>query len=116
MSAYQFDRRVRRLFRLTTGQLLLKLRIHAAAERLRDADRAVAQVASACGDSDQGAFTRQFRKTISLTPVEYRSAYRQEAGPRSRWRRAPLPVLDRSPGGVSVPLTRGGRSSGDSGG
>lgn len=82
MTEYQFDRRVRRLFRLTTGQLLLKLRIDAAAERLRDADLPVAQIAMACGYADQSAFTRQFRRTIGLTPVEYRSAYRPRAGPR----------------------------------
>jgi AraC-like DNA-binding protein len=77
LSAYQFDHRVRRLFHLTTGQLLLKLRIDAAAERLRDGDSPVAQVALACGYSDQSAFTRQFRRTIGLTPMEYRSTYRQ---------------------------------------
>lgn len=76
MSNYQFDRRVRRLLRLTTGQMLLKLRIDAAAEQLRDNDRPVAQIALACGYSDQSAFTRQFRRTIGLTPLEYRSAYR----------------------------------------
>lgn len=80
MSDYQFDRRVRRLFRLTTGQMLLKLRIDAAAEMLRDADRPVAQIALACGYSDQSAFARQFRRTIGLTPLEYRSAYRQKPG------------------------------------
>ena len=75
MSDYQFDRRVRRLFRLTTGQMLLKLRIDAAAAQLRDNDGPVAQIALACGYSDQSAFTRQFRRTIGLTPLEYR-AYR----------------------------------------
>ena len=84
LSAYQFDRRVRGLFRLTTGQLLLKLRIDAAAEQLRDTDRPAARIALACGYSDQSAFTRQFRRTIGLTPVEYRSAYRPRAGPRPR--------------------------------
>ena len=69
-------RRVRQIFRLTTGQMLLKLRIDAAAEQLRDNDRPVAQIALACGYSDQSAFTRQFRRTIGLTPLEYRSAYR----------------------------------------
>jgi AraC-like DNA-binding protein len=80
LSPYQFDRRVRKLFRLTTGQLLLKLRIDAAAERLRDTAMPVATVALACGYSDQSAFTRQFRRTIGLTPGEYRSAYRSASG------------------------------------
>ena len=83
MSDYQFDRRVRRLFHLTTGQMLLKLRIDAAAEQLRDADRPVAQIALACGYSDQSAFARQFRRTIGLTPAEYRSAYRPKPGAKA---------------------------------
>lgn len=73
MSPYQFDRRVRRIFRLTTGQMLLKLRIDAAADQLRQTDRSIAQIALACGYSDQSAFARQFRRTIGLTPLEYRS-------------------------------------------
>jgi AraC-like DNA-binding protein len=84
MSDYQFDRRVRRLFRLSTGQVLLKLRIDAAAELLRDTDQPVAQIALACGYADQSAFTRQFHRAIGLTPMEYRSAYRPRVGPKSR--------------------------------
>ncbi|QEH35140.1 Regulatory protein SoxS [Aquisphaera giovannonii] len=76
LSAYQLDRRIRRLFGLTPGQLLLKLRIDAAAEQLRHTDRPAAQVALSCGYSDQSAFSRQFRRTIGLTPLEYREAYR----------------------------------------
>jgi len=76
MSGYQFDRRVRRLFRVTTGQMLLKLRIDAAAEQLRDSNRPVAQIALSCGYSDQSAFARQFRRTTGLTPLEYRDAHR----------------------------------------
>ncbi len=83
MSDYQFDRRVRHLFRLTTGQMLLKFRIDAAAEQLRHTDRSVAQIALACGYSDQSAFTRQFRRTIGLTPLEYRSSYRLKAGTKT---------------------------------
>jgi AraC-like DNA-binding protein len=76
LSSYQFDRRIRRLFRLSTGQLLIKLRMDAASESLRAGDRPVAEIALACGYSDQSAFARQFRRTIGLTPLEYRSAGR----------------------------------------
>lgn len=76
LSAYQIDRRIRRLFRLSAGQLLLKLRIDAAAERLRGSSEPIASIAIACGYSDQSAFARQFRRTIGLTPLEYRSIYR----------------------------------------
>lgn len=76
LSAYQFDQRIRRLFRLTTGQLLLKFRMDAAAELLRDSTRPLTQVALDCGFADQSAFTRQFRRTTGLTPGEYRRTFR----------------------------------------
>ena len=76
LSAYQFDQRVRRLFRLTTGQLLLKLRMDSAAEQLRDTTAPAAHVALASGYSDQSAFARQFRRTTGLTPIQYREAHR----------------------------------------
>jgi AraC-like DNA-binding protein len=87
LSPYQLDHRVRRLFRLTTGQLLLKLRMDAAAEQLRDTPLPAAQIALACGYSDQSAFARQFRRTTGLTPLDYRAAYR------------PAPTLPRPPNG-----------------
>ncbi|QEL19766.1 AraC family transcriptional regulator [Limnoglobus roseus] len=79
LSAYQFDQRVRRLFRLTTGQLLLKLRMDTAAEQLRDTDRPVVAIGFACGYADQSAFTRQFRRTTGLTPGEYRRIFHTSA-------------------------------------
>jgi AraC-like DNA-binding protein len=75
MSGYQFDQRVRRLFRLTTGQLLLKLRMDLASEQLRDSDRPLITISLQCGYADQSAFTRQFRRTTGLTPGEYRKAF-----------------------------------------
>jgi len=79
LSTYQFDHRIRRLFHLTTGQLLLKLRMDSAAERLRDTDLSVAVIGMACGYADQSAFTRQFRLTTGLTPGEYRKTARSPA-------------------------------------
>lgn len=76
LSVYQLDQRVRRLFKLTAGQLLLKLRMDAALEKLKGTDEPVAAVSLACGYGDQSAFARQFRQTTGLTPGEYRKAVR----------------------------------------
>jgi AraC-like DNA-binding protein len=76
LSAYQLDQRIRRLFRLTTGQLVLKLRMDTAAEQLRDTDLSLARIGLACGYADQSSFTRQFRLTTGLTPGEYRRTFR----------------------------------------
>ena len=73
-SPYQFERRIRRIFRLTTGQLIQKTRIDAALRRLRETDHPIARVAQDCGYSDQSAFTRTFHRLVGLSPSAYRSA------------------------------------------
>lgn len=79
LSPYQLDQRIRRVFHLTTGQLLLKFRIDLATQRLRDTITPLSQIALDCGYSDQSAFTRQFRTTIGLTPTEYRKSYQRSS-------------------------------------
>lgn len=73
-SPYQFERRIRRIFRLTTGQLIQKTRIETALRLLRETNHPVARVAQDCGYSDQSAFTRTFRRMVGLSPTSYRSA------------------------------------------
>lgn len=75
LSTYQFEQRIRRLFQITAGQLIQKTRMEAAVRRLRETNDAITTIALDCGYSDQSAFTRQFRKTVGLSPTEYRAAY-----------------------------------------
>jgi AraC-like DNA-binding protein len=72
LSVYQFDRRMRRIFRITAGQLIQKTRMEEAMRRLRETDTSIADIASECGYSDQSAFTRRFRETIGMSPSEFR--------------------------------------------
>jgi len=72
LSVYQLDRRMKRLFGLSTGQWLLKVRIEHACQELADTLRPIAQIAFDCGYADQSAFTRQFRRTTGCTPSEFR--------------------------------------------
>lgn len=76
LSQYQFESRMRRIFRITAGQLIQKVRIDAALQRLRESDASVAEIASACGYSDQSAFTRAFRQMVGYSPSEYRATAR----------------------------------------
>jgi AraC-like DNA-binding protein len=73
LSEYQFDQRMRRIFRITAGQLIQKVRMEAALQRLRESDASVAEIAAACGYADQSAFTRAFRQTVGYSPSEYRA-------------------------------------------
>ncbi|MBK1814707.1 AraC family transcriptional regulator [Luteolibacter yonseiensis] len=72
LSVYQFDQRIRALFHVTAGQYLVKVRIDAACQRLAGTDEAIAQIALACGYSDQSAFSRQFKQAVGISPMAYR--------------------------------------------
>lgn len=72
MSIYQLDRRMQRVFGLTTGQWVLKTRISHASRVLIETEKPVADVSLEAGYADQSAFTRQFRRSTGLSPTEYR--------------------------------------------
>jgi AraC-like DNA-binding protein len=72
LSEYQFEQRIRKIFQLTAGQLIQKVRMEVAVRRLRETNDSIAMVSLDCGYSDQSAFSRQFRQTVGLSPSEYR--------------------------------------------
>ena len=72
LSAFQFDQRVRALYGHSAGQYLTRLRMDRARERLARTAAPIREVALDCGYSDQAAFTRQFRRIVGLTPMQYR--------------------------------------------
>jgi AraC-like DNA-binding protein len=74
LSPFQFDQRIRALFGLSAGQYLTRTRIEFACARLRRTDAAISLVAQECGYADQAAFTRQFHRSVGLTPRAYREA------------------------------------------
>lgn len=72
MSPQRVARLTRRVFGLTPSQLITKTRLTVASGMLRDTARPVAEIALACGYSDQSAFTRAFRAATGHTPLEHR--------------------------------------------
>jgi AraC-like DNA-binding protein len=74
LSVFQFDQRIRALFGLSAGQYLTRARIELACNRLRQTGDPISVVAQECGYADQAAFTRQFHKSVGLTPKAYRGA------------------------------------------
>ena len=74
LSPFQLDQRLRAMFGLSAGQYLTRLRIEQASELLRRTDDPISQIALSCGYADQTAFTRQFRKTVGVSPGLYRRA------------------------------------------
>jgi len=73
----RLSRLTKRLFGLTPGQFITKIRIAAASRMLRDSDRSVSEIAHACGFYDHSAFTRAFRAATGMTPTKFREALKQ---------------------------------------
>ena len=70
-SVAQFERYIKRIFRLTPKQLIIKIRLEAATRMLQDTG-SVAEIAYSCGYSDHSAFSRQFKAVVGLSPQAYR--------------------------------------------
>lgn len=73
LTVTQLDRRMKKVFKLSTAQFIRKNRIVAAASALRKTNKPISQIAQESGYSDQSAFTRQFSATVGMTPSAYRS-------------------------------------------
>lgn len=80
LSPPQLDRRMQRVFQLTTSQFIRKSRIDHAVQLLTTTHLPVSEIALSCGYGDQSAFTRQFRATVGLPPAAYRSHHGWRAG------------------------------------
>lgn len=75
-SPAQLERRMRKVFQLSTAQFIRQSRISHAVHLLVATERPVAEIALECGYGDQSSFTRQFRATVGLPPAAYRQAAR----------------------------------------
>lgn len=72
LSLTRLARLTKRVFGLTPSQYIVKTRITIGSQLLRETDKPIAEIAHLCGYHDQSAFTRAFRATTRLTPLEYR--------------------------------------------
>jgi len=72
LSPYQFEQRVRKIFGITPGQFIQKVRMDAAVRRLRESGDSIVKIALDCGYAEQSSFTRQFKQAIGLSPARYR--------------------------------------------
>ena len=72
LSTSQLQRDFRKLFRMSPGEYILRLRLQLARRQLIESNEPVKLIASRCGFFDQSHFTRLFRKHTGLTPSRYR--------------------------------------------
>jgi PAS domain S-box-containing protein len=73
----RFARLIKRIFRMTPGQLILQTRLATAERLLTETNQSVADIAYACGFYDHSALTRAFRSATNLTPTQYRDFARR---------------------------------------
>jgi AraC-like DNA-binding protein len=83
LSASQLQREFRRLFGMSVGDYLLRLRILMAQRRLRETADAIGRIATDCGFYDQSHFTRAFKTHTGLPPQQYRRLGGRPGGSRS---------------------------------
>lgn len=82
LSPRQLERLFRRHFNCTPGQYYLKLRLETARDLLRRTNRAVLDVAIACGFASTSHFTKCYRERYGVTPTEERQSYFWAQGSR----------------------------------
>jgi AraC family transcriptional regulator len=76
VSPGHFSREFRRLYGMNAAEYLRCLRLEWAAERLREPDDSLAEIAFAAGFADQSHFTRRFKRQFGVTPAAFRAAFR----------------------------------------
>jgi AraC-like DNA-binding protein len=75
LSLRQFERKFKNHFNLSPTQYIMKMRIHEACDLLCNGSRPIGDIAFALGFYDQSSFTVQFKKTMSMTPMQYRKQF-----------------------------------------
>ena len=75
LSESQLHREFGRRFGITPNQYIREVRIGVARHILETEDLSMAQVASQCGFYDQSHFSRQFKTSTGLTPLQYRRRF-----------------------------------------
>jgi AraC-like DNA-binding protein len=76
LSERALQRLVHRRIGLTPKWLIQRRRLRDAAERLRDGDTTISEVAAVLGYADQPHFARDFARVTSMTPGEFVARHR----------------------------------------
>lgn len=83
--AHVTDRHITRVFKaelgMTPAAYVEQARVEAARQRLETTDETLSRIASACGFGTVSTLARAFRRTMDITPAEYRERSRAGTGP-----------------------------------
>lgn len=73
----QLNRRMRRVFGVTTAQYVLRVRVETASDMLANTSDPIASIAARCGFYDQPSFTHRFARLTNSTPAQFRASHRK---------------------------------------
>jgi AraC-like DNA-binding protein len=76
LSSRQLERRFKATFGLGPQQFLIKTRLLAGCQALRETEHTIAEIAQSCGFCDQSAFARHLRQHLGVTASEFRKRNR----------------------------------------
>ncbi|QDV23354.1 HTH-type transcriptional activator RhaS [Aureliella helgolandensis] len=76
VSQRTLNRKVNQELGISPYELILRIRVQAAAESLLKIGESISSIALAHGFCDQSHFTQQFRKRVGMTPRQFRVAHR----------------------------------------
>ena len=77
-SVSALERAFRRHLHVTPKEYIRKVRVHEACKQLIHSQDPVAEIAFACGFSDQAHLTREFKRIMNTTPAAYRRSHRRD--------------------------------------
>ena len=77
LSPSQFERRFKKVFQITPTQHILNVRVRAACNLLSGTNDTIASIALECGFYDHSHFSRNFQRTMGISPSEYRAQGRK---------------------------------------
>lgn len=75
LSLPHFNRRFRKLLRLSPMEYVHSLRIQEAQRQLTSSTLSIGEISAAIGFYDQSHFTKRFKKIIGMTPLAYRGKF-----------------------------------------
>ena len=75
LSASQLHREFSRCFGITPNHYIREVRIGVARHLLESDQRTMAEIAAQCGFYDQSHFSRQFKTSTGLSPLQYRKRF-----------------------------------------
>ncbi|MFD2257634.1 helix-turn-helix domain-containing protein [Luteolibacter algae] len=76
LSMTRFNARFQEILKMPPTEYQLRLRIQAAQKLLVTSEKAISEIATECGFSDQSHLGKRFKKVTGITPREYRAQFR----------------------------------------